>query len=73
MSSLFKKLFMAMLLAIFGVQQAMADNNATSLMSALPDSLIPDELYSVAGLVFLAIIALSGIFIGIKLLKKARG
>ncbi|MBU1658344.1 hypothetical protein KKG72_04740 [bacterium] len=63
------KLIIAVFAIMFGmVQHASA---ATDFASALPTSLIPDGFWALAGLALALVIAIAGVTIAIKLIRRA--
>lgn len=69
---MFKK-FMAKLLAFLMLALLGATNAYANFESAIPTSLLPEGFWTLAGLVFGVVVTISGIVIGIKLIKRARG
>lgn len=70
---MFKKSMRARLIAGLIAAGVFTSNAMADFSDAIPTSLLPDGFWTLATLVFGVVVTISGIVIGIKLIKRARG
>lgn len=70
---MFKQNMKAKFIAGLLAAGVLSTNAMADFEGAIPTSLLPDGFWTLASLVFGVVVAIGGVVIGIKLIKRARG